>query len=174
MEKEELKSESKKICPHCKSEIDSEAKRCPHCRTTQWSKKDKKLAKNVFKFFGVIFLLLFVILIIIGVNTPSVEEQCKNAEFVKLEDVYELHAKDVSKAEELYKGKYFKFTGTISHKYKNYIQIQSDYINADVYFNTTYKDEASKYNDGDSITYCGKVDYSMSVQVKNAMIVKED
>ena len=45
-----------------------------------------------------------------------------------LEEVYNLHSKDVPKAEELYKDKYFKFTGTISHKYKTYTQIQSDYV----------------------------------------------
>lgn len=161
-----------KECKYCKSEINEDAKVCPNCRRSQWNQNDKKLLKKVFKTIGLVFLILFIVIIVLAINSPNVEDKCVNAEFVKLEDVYEIHAKDIIKAEEQYKDKYFKFTGTISHKYKNYIQIQSDYISADVYFNTKYKDEAFNYNIGDTITYCGKIDYSMSIQVKNAMIVK--
>lgn len=171
---EKLNVESNKICPQCKSKIDKDAKICPNCRCAQWSKKDKKLLKNVLKTFGIIFLVLFVIIIVLAVNSPSVEEECANAKFVNLEEVYDLHAKDVPKAEELYKGKYFKFNGTISHKYKNYMQIQSDYISADVYFNSDYKDNAFSYNVDDNITYCGKINFGLSVQVKNSIILKED
>lgn len=169
-----MEKENTKICPQCKSEIPADAKRCPNCRCTQWSKKDKKRIKSVFKIILGLFALLFVVIIVLALNTPDVEDKCANAEFVTLEEVYNLHSTDVPKAKEMYEGKYFKFTGTIGKKYEKYIQMSSDYINADVYFNANYKEKANTLNVGDKITYCGKVEYFLGVQVKNAMIVNED
>ena len=162
-----------KECNWCKSQVDKDAKICPKCGKRIWEKKHKKAMKVFGIVVGSVFALLFVVIIIAAINTPSVEEKCKNAELVSLEEIYELHAKDVPKAEELYKDKYFKFNGTISHKYKSYIQIQSDYISADTYFSANYKDKVSNYNVNDKITYCGKVNFGMAIQVKNAMIVEE-
>ena len=107
-----------KECNWCKSQVNADAKVCPNCGKRIWEKKHKKGIKAVGITFGIIFLLLFVVIIILALNSPSVEDKCQNAEFVNLEEVYNLHSKDVPKAEELYKDKYFKFTGTISHKYK--------------------------------------------------------
>lgn len=162
-----------KECNWCKSQVDKGAKICPNCGKRIWEQKHKKLGKTVGITFGIIFLLLFVVIIILALNSPKVEDKCKNAELITLEEIYDLHSKDVPKAEELYKDKYFKFNGTISHKYKTYIQIQSDYISADTYFSANYKDKAYDYNVNDKITYCGKVDFGMAIQVKNAMIVDE-
>lgn len=163
-----------KICSQCKSEINIDAKICPNCRCAQWSKKDKKLGKTVALIFSMLFITLFVVIIIVAINSPNVEEICANAEFVSLEEVYNLHAKDVPKAEELYNNKYFKFNGTIIHKYKSYIQIQSDYVSADTYFLSDIKEKAYNYNVDDKITYCGKINFGMAIQVKNAIIIEED
>ena len=163
-----------KECNWCKSQVNADAKVCPNCGKIILEKKPKKGIKAVGITFGIIFLLLFVVIIILALNSPSVEDKCQNAEFVNLEEVYNLHSKDVPKAEELYKDKYFKFTGTISHKYKTYTQIQSDYVSADVYFSANYKDKASNYNVNDKITYCGKINFGMAIQVKNAMIIDEN
>lgn len=140
----------------------------------EWEKKHKKGIKAVGITIGIIFLLLFIVIIIIATSSTGVKEKCKNAEFVSLEEIYNLNSKYVPKAEELDKDKYFKFSGTISHKYKSYTQIESDYIKTDVYFSTDYKDKVSSYNADDKITYCGKVDFGMAVQVKNAMIIEEN
>lgn len=169
-----MEKENTKICSQCKSEIPADAKRCPNCRCTQWNKKEKKIGKIVLKAILGIFALLFIVIIVLALNTPSVEDKCANAKFVTLEEVYNIHSTDVTKAKEMYEGKYFKFTGTIGKKYDKYFQIASDYINADVYFNVNYKDKANELNVGDKITYCGKISYSTSVQVKNAMIINED
>lgn len=163
-----------KECNWCKSQVNQGAKICPNCGKRIWEKKHKKGIKTVGIVLGIIFSLLFVIIIILALGSPKVEDKCQNAEFVSLEEIYDLHSKDVPKAEELYKDKYFKFTGTISHKYKTYTQIQSDYVSADVYFSANYKDKASNYNVNDKITYCGKVNFGMAIQVKNAMIIDEN
>lgn len=163
-----------KECNWCKSQVNADAKICPKCGKAIWEKKHKKGIKAVGITFGIIFLVLFIVIIILALNSPSVEEKCQNAEFITLEEIYNLHSKDVPKAEELYKDKYFKFNGTISHKYKTYTQIQSDYISADVYFSTNYEDKASNYNVDDKITYCGKIDFGMAIQVKNTMIIDEN
>ena len=163
-----------KECNWCKSQVNKDAKVCPNCGKPIWEKKHKKAIKTVGIVFGIIFSLLFVIIIILALGSPKVEDKCQNAEFVSLEEIYDLHSKDVPKAEELYKDKYFKFTGTISHKYKTYTQIQSDYVSADVYFSANYKDKASNYNVNDKIKYCGKVNFGMAIQVKNAMIIDEN
>lgn len=170
---EEVK-DAVRLCPRCKSEVSPDATRCPNCNVTIWRDKDKKLGKRVLKIFGFIFLALFIILIIVGINTPSSEEKCKDAKVGNLEEIYELKAKDVPKAEELYKDKYFKFTGKISKKYKNYIQIESNYISADVYFAPDYKDKANELNVGDTISYCGKINFGMAIQVKNACIIENE
>ena len=97
-----------------------------------------------------------------------------NAEFGNLEEIYHLHAQNVPKAEEIYKNKYFKFTGKITHIYNNYLQIESNYISADVYFDSDYKEKAKNLNVNDTITYSGRVDFGMSIIVRDAIIVKED
>lgn len=163
-----------KECNWCKSQVNADAKVCPNCGKYIWEKKHKKGIKAVGITLGIIFSLLFVVIIIIALGSPKVEDKCQNAEFVNLEEIYNLHSKDVNKAEELYKDKYFKFNGTISHKYKTYTQIQSDYVSADVYFSANYKEKASNYNVDDKITYCGKINFGMAIQVKNAMIVEEN
>ena len=163
-----------KECNWCKSQVNADAKICPNCGKRIWEKKHKKGIKAVGITFGIIFLLLFVVIVILALNSPSVEDKCQDAEFVNLEEVYNLHSKDVPKAEELYKDKYFKFTGTISHKYKTYTQIQSDYVSADVYFSANYRDKASNYNVNDKITYCGKINFGTAIQVKNAMIIDKN
>lgn len=163
-----------KECNWCKSEVDKDAKICPKCGKRIWDKKHKKGIKAVGVVFGIIFLLLFLVIIILALGSPKVEDKCKDAKLANLEEIYELHAKDVNKAEELYKDKYFKFDGTISHKYKNYIQIQSDYVSSDTYFSANYKEKAFNYNVNDKITYCGKVSFGTAIKVKNAMIVEEN
>lgn len=163
-----------KECNWCKSQVNEDAKVCPNCGKHIWEKKHQKGIKAVGIILGILVLFLVMIIIILSLDAPDVEEKCQNAEFVNLEEIYELHAKDVPKAEELYKDKYFKFNGTISHKYKTYIQIQSNYVSADTYFLSSYKDKAYSYNVDDKITYCGKVDFGLAIQVKNAMIVEEN
>ena len=162
-----------KQCNWCKSQVDKDAKMCPNCGKAIWEKKHIKGIKKVGIIFGILFLTLFVVIIVLALNTPSAEEYCKSAEFVNLEEVYELHAQNVPKAEELYKDKYFKFTGEVQHIYKSYLQIQSDYISADVYFNSSYQDKSKALNVNDKVTYCGKIDFGMSIQVENSIIVEE-
>mgnify|MGYP004459252463 CR=1 FL=1 len=162
-----------KQCNWCKSQVDKDAKMCPNCGKAIWEKKHIKGVKKVGIVFGILFLTLFVVIIVLALNTPSAEEYCTSAKFVNLEEVYELHAQNVPKAEELYKDKYFKFTGEAQHIYKSYLQIQSDYISADVYFNSFYQDKSKALNINDKVTYCGKIDFGMSIQVKNSIIVEE-
>ena len=163
-----------KECNWCKSQVDEKTKICPNCGKRIWDKKHKKGIKTVGIVFGIILLLLFVVIIILALNSPNVEEKCKNAEFIALEEIYELHAKNIAKANELYKDKYFKFNGTVGHKYKKYTQIQSDYISSDTYFSAKYKDKINNYKVNDKITYCGKVSFGVAINVKNAMIIEED
>ena len=159
-------------CNWCKKDIEDGAKVCPNCGKTVWNEKDKKALKLVGKVTCCIFALLFIVIIIVAIPSEKVEDACRNAAEANLEEIYELHAKDVPKAEELYKDKYFKFTGTIEHKYKTYMQIQSNYVAADVYFANDYKDMAFNYAVASKVTYCGKVEFGMSIRVKNAMIIK--
>lgn len=163
-----------KECNWCKSQVNKDAKVCPNCGKQIWEKKHKKGIKAVGVILGILVLFLIMIIIILSVDVPDVEEKCKSTEFANLEEIYELHAKDVPKAEEIYKDKYFKFNGTISHKYKTYIQIQSNYVSTDTYFLSSYKDKAYNYNVDDKITYCGKVDFGLAIQVKNAIIIDEN
>ena len=141
-----------KECNWCKSKVDEGAKVCPKCGKSIWEKKHKSAIKSVGIIFAVLFLLLFIIIIILALGSPKVEDKCKDAEFANLEEIYELHSEDVYAAEELYKNKYFKFTGTISHKYKKYIQIQSNYVSSDTYFSPNYEEKAYSYNVDDEIT----------------------
>ena len=97
-----------KECNWCKSQVNKDAKVCPNCGKPIWEKKHKKAIKTVGIIFGIIFSLLFVIIIILALGSPKVEDKCQNAEFVSLEEIYDLHSKDVPKAEKLYKDKYFK------------------------------------------------------------------
>ena len=162
-----------KECNWCKSEVDEKAKICPNCGKRIWEKKHKSAIKSVGIIFAVLFLLLFVIIIILALGSPKVEDKCKDAEFANLEEIYELHSEDVPAAEELYKDKYFKFKGKISHKYKSYIQIQSEFVSSDTYFSPNYEERAYAYNVDDEITYCGKVDFGLAIKVKNAMVIEE-
>ena len=159
-------------CNWCKKDIEDGTKVCPNCGKVVWNEKDKKALKLVGKIIGCIFAVLFIVIIIVAIPSEKVEDKCRNASEANLEEIYELHAKDVPKAEELYKDKYFKFTGTIEHKYKTYMQIQSNYVAADVYFAKDYKDMAFNYAVASKVTYCGKVEFGMSIHVKNAMIIK--
>ena len=73
-----------KECNWCKSQVNADAKVCPNCGKRIWEKKHKKGIKAVGITFGIIFLLLFVVIIILALNSPSVEDKCQNAEFVNL------------------------------------------------------------------------------------------
>ena len=162
-----------KECNWCKKEVDEKAKICPYCGKRIWEEKHKKGIKKVGIIFGIIFGLLFIIIIVAALTGKKVEDYCKDAEFANLEEIYNLHATDQPKAESLYKDKYFKFKGKITHKYNKYIQIESNYISADTYFNSSYKDKAYEYDVDSEITYCGKVNFGLAIQVKNAMVIEE-
>ena len=56
-------NEEKKLCPHCKMEVDSKATKCPHCQSkisATWSKRKK-----------IFFALLIIIFIPVVINLAS-------------------------------------------------------------------------------------------------------
>ena len=162
-----------KECNWCKSQVNKDAKVCPNCGKAIWEQKDKKRLKKLGMILAILFSLLLIIIIIIVSGDKNVEEKCKNAEYITLEEVYDLHSKNVPKARELYEDKYFKFKGKVTKILDNYTKIESKYITADVYFGNKYKDRIQNMKQNEEVTYCGKVKYSLSVQIKNAIILDE-
>ena len=160
-------------CKWCKEEIKDDAKICPKCGKAVWKEKQKKGAKILGIIVGILFVILLLIVIIVATSSPDVESKCENAEFANLEEIYKLHANDVPKAEELYKDKYFKFKGTIDKKYKSHMLVKSDYIAADVYFVSEYKDKAYEHEVKDKITYCGRVTFGLGIDVKDSILIEE-
>ena len=63
----ETKSAVKKLCPHCKQEVDPKASRCPHChgKIPQWG-KGKIIAAVIF-----IVLMIGMINSIVSSSTPT-------------------------------------------------------------------------------------------------------
>lgn len=137
-----------------------------------------KVIKNIICVIIIAFIIWAIFYLINHIlsyqpTDPSIlQEQSKTAEVGNLEEIYETHARNIPKYKDEYEGKYFKFTGTVQHISDNYAQIESQYVCADVYFGN--KDDLKKISPDEVITYYGKIDYGLSLQVKDAIIVQND
>lgn len=161
-------------CDWCKSLVDVNAEICPTCGRIWDKKKIKKMNKKILKIFGLCILLIFVVIIVLVIAEPKVEDKCKNAEYANLEEIYTLHSKNVPQAEKKYENKYFKFDGKVYKTYNDYVQINSEYVGANVYFDYKYSEKAENYQQGEEISYCGKVKFGLGISVKNAMIIEKN
>ena len=159
-----------KKCNWCKSDVEDDAKVCPNCGKYIWKEKEKKRIKALRIIVGILFAILILIVIIILNPSSKAKEICQNAEMVTLEEIYDLHATNVPQAKEKYEGKYFIIKGKLTKVLDNYAKIESNYITADVYFNKEDLEKVIKMNKNDSITFCGKVKYGLSVNIKDAII----
>ena len=158
-------------CNWCKTKVKEGAKVCPNCGKAIWKEKDKKRVKTLGIIVGILFVILFLIVLIILNPKSKAKEMCKEASRVTLEDVYELHAKNVPQAKEKYEGKYFIIEGKLSKVLDNYAKIESKYITADVYFNKKDKEKVNKMKNNEKVIFCGKVDYGLGVNIKDAMLI---
>ena len=162
-----------KECNWCKEKVKEDAKACPNCGKPIWNEKDKKRVTILGIIVGILFIILFLIVLIILNPASKAKEMCKDAPRVTLEDVYELHAKNVPQAKEKYEGKYFIIEGKLSKVLDNYAKIENKYITANVYFNKDDKEKVNKMKNKEKVTFCGKVDYGLGINIKDAMLIEK-
>lgn len=164
-------------CDWCKSLVDVNAEICPTCGRIWDKKRIKKMNKKILKIIGLCFLLLFIVIIILAVTLPSVEDECKEASEITLKEVQDKMSENRQNAEATYNNNYYILNGKILHIYSKRVEIQdlNSYYSIFVTFDSTYKDKILDLKVGDTIKYCGKFNMtSISYEIENACIMDND
>lgn len=111
-------------------------------------------------------------------TTYDYVQNCTGLQTMKLADIYHAYNDNKESATEMYVGKPFIFEGKIFRidMDKGILQLDSEEISPEVYFNKAEKSKLENYKAGDNIRLCGvlknkKTILSVPIFVENATII---